>query len=89
MIQVKKNTEGPGPKRTPGHEKAPEVAIEINLDAKSSFFVECLAEQIMNQAAASGQLRNVREAVASVHLDDSKLSVVRLRLVLDEVLAVR
>lgn len=80
---------GIGMKKTPGHQKAHEVVIQINLDANGSFFVECLAEHIVNQAATSELLRNcIREAVESVHTGDPKPAVVRLHLVLDEVVAV-
>jgi hypothetical protein len=74
-----------------GHGKASgdEAVLEIHLDANGSFFVECLAEHIVNQAAASDQLRNcIREAVESVHIGEPKPAVIRLRLVLDEVLPV-
>jgi hypothetical protein len=67
-----------------------EVVLVINLDARGSFFVECLAEHIVNQAATSDRLRDsIREAVESVHTGDPKPAVVRLHLVLDEVMAVR
>jgi hypothetical protein len=72
-----------------GKSVANEVVLEINLDANGSFFVECLAEHIVNQAARSEELRNcIREAVESLHLGESKPAVIRLHLVLDEVLAV-
>jgi hypothetical protein len=68
---------------------AGEVVLEINLDAHGSFFVECLAEHIVNQAAKSEQLRaSIRQAVESLNLGNPKPAVIRLHLVLDEVLAV-
>jgi hypothetical protein len=78
-------------RRSLGHGKASsdEAVLEIHLDANGSFFVECLAEHIVNQAATSDQLRNcIREAVESVHIGEPKPAVIRLRLVLDEVLPV-
>ena len=66
-----------------------ELVLEIKLDPHCSFFVECLAEHIVNQAAASDQLRaTICQAVESLHLGDPKPAVVRLRLVRDEILAV-
>ena len=66
-----------------------EVVLEINLDARGSFFVECLAEHIVNQAATSQQLRkSIRDAVESLQMGDPKPAGVRLHLVLDEVMAV-
>jgi hypothetical protein len=68
---------------------ANEVVLVINLDARGSFLVDCLAEHIVNQAATSEQLRSsIRDAVASLHSDNPKPAVVRLHLALDEVLAV-
>jgi len=66
-----------------------ELVLEIKLDPHCSFFVECLAEHIVNQAAASDRLRaTIREAVESSHRGDPKPSIIRLRLVRDEMLAV-
>ena len=66
-----------------------EVVVEINLDVQGSFFVECLAEHIVNQAARSTELRKcIREAVESTQVGEPKPAIIRLHLVLDEVLAV-
>ena len=80
-------------KRTARREKPQspnEVVIEINLDANGSFFVECLAEHIVNQVAASGALRQtIKEAVESAQVGDAKPAVIRLHLALDEMLPVK
>jgi hypothetical protein len=66
-----------------------ELVLEIKLDAHCSFFVECLAEQIVNRAATSDELRRtIREAVESLHFGEPKPAVVRLHLVRDEMLGV-
>lgn len=68
---------------------ADELVVEIRLDAHGSFFVECLAEHIVNQAAASDQLRrSIKNAVEAFSQGESKPAVIRLHLVCDEVLAV-
>ncbi len=75
--------------RHPKAEALDELILEIRLDANCSFFVECLAEQIVNRAASSVELRkSIREAVESLHFGEPKPAVVRLHLVRDEMLRV-
>ena len=49
--------------------KPTEILCEINLDARDSFFLECLAEHLANQAAASGAMpRRLKKALGTLHV---------------------
>lgn len=51
------------------HPAKNDVVLKIRLDARSSFLVECLAEDIANQAATSGSGRLcIREALDLLNL---------------------
>jgi hypothetical protein len=63
-----------------------ELVLEMNVDAGGSFFVECLADRMVNHAAHSDQLRQaLRKAL---HPGAQKPALFRLHLVLDQDLVV-
>ena len=67
-----------------------ELIFEVTQEEDGGFVAECLTENIFTQADTWEQLRLfVKEAVEAFHFDRPMPDGIRLRLVRDEVLALR
>ena len=63
------------------------LIFEVSEDVDGGYVAECLTESIVTQGDTWQELRaNVKDAVEAFYFDGEKPSVVRLRLVKDEVL---
>jgi hypothetical protein len=63
------------------------LMFEVTEDADGGYVAECLTESIVTQGDTWEELRaNVKDAVEGFYFDGEKPSVVRMRLVKDEVL---
>lgn len=61
--------------------------FEVTEDIDGGYVAECLTESIVTQGDTWEELRaNVKDAVEAFYFDGEKPSVVRMRLVKDEVL---
>jgi predicted RNase H-like HicB family nuclease len=61
--------------------------FEVTEDVDGGYVAECLTESIVTQGDTWEELRaNVKDAVEGFYFDSEKPSVVRMRLVKDEVL---
>jgi hypothetical protein len=66
-----------------------ELVFDVTQEADGGFCAECQSEDIFTQADTWDELReNVRDAVAAYYFDRVAPSVVRLRLVRDELVSV-
>jgi hypothetical protein len=63
------------------------LMFEVTEDVDGGYVAECLTESIVTQGDTWEDLRaNVKDAVEAFYFDGEKPSVVRIRLVKDEVL---
>jgi hypothetical protein len=63
------------------------LMFEVTEDVDGGYVAECLTETIVTQGDTWEELRaNVKDAVEGFYIDGEKPSVVRMRLVKDEVL---
>ncbi len=63
------------------------LMFEVTEDIDGGYVAECLTESIVTQGDTWEELRaNVKDAVEAFYFDGEKPSVVRMRLVKDEVL---
>jgi hypothetical protein len=63
------------------------LMFEVTEDVDGGYVAECLTETIVTQGDTWEELRaNVKDAVEGFYFDGEKPSVVRMRLVKDEVL---
>lgn len=63
------------------------LIFEVSEDVDGGYVAECLTESIVTQGDTWEELRaNVKDAVEAFYFDCEKPSIVRMRLVKDEVL---
>ncbi len=63
------------------------LMFEVTEDVDGGYVAECLTESIVTQGDTWEELRvNIKDAVEGFYFDGEKPSVVRMRLVKDEVL---